>query len=94
MHSEFVNTRFTEIYLDPLHFIATVIDLCYNDLVCLLYVGMKQHAREMILAALDTGNLLSDREAHSAREGEQSSEKRAHLSAPDEILQESIPNNR
>lgn len=60
----------------------------------------------MIQAALDTENPLSGREAHSAREGEQSSEKRAHLSAPDEghlallsdmfdeILKESIPNNR
>ena len=60
----------------------------------------------MIQAAMDAENHLGDGEAHSAGEGEQKAEKRAHLSAPDEgcapslsdmfneILQESAPNNR
>ena len=69
-------------------------------------MGLKQHAQEMIQAAMDAENRLEDGEAHSAEEGGQSAEKRTRLSAPDEghapllfdmfneILRESAPNYR
>lgn len=81
---ESVCTRFSEIYSDPLHFIATVLDPRYKDHY--LDVGIKQRAREMIQAAMDAENPPGDGEAHSAREahssgeGEQSVEKRTRLS--------------
>lgn len=43
---ESVSTRFTEVYSDPLHFIATVLDPRYKDHY--LDAEIKQHAQEMI----------------------------------------------
>lgn len=57
---ESVNTHFTEICLNPLHFIATVLNLRYKDHY--LRVWIKQRTREMIQAALNTENPLGDTE--------------------------------
>ena len=46
-----VSTRFTEIYSDPLHFVATVLYPRYKDHY--LDAEIKQRAREMIQAARD-----------------------------------------
>ncbi len=84
----------------------TVLDPRYKDHY--LDVEIKQHAREMIQAAMDAENPRGDGAvhgaAHSAGEGDQSAEKKTRLSAPDEghtlsdmfseILQESASNNR
>ncbi len=96
---ESVNTRFTEIYSDPLHFIATVLDPRYKDHY--LDVGIKQRTRN------DPGRDGCGQPAQR-RTGAQRRRraKRTRLSAPDvghapslsdmfnEILQESAPNNR
>lgn len=63
---ESVNTRFTEIYSDPLHFITTVLDPRYKDHY--LDVGIKQRAREMIQATLDAVNPLGAGEVHTQEE--------------------------
>lgn len=63
---------FSEIYSDPLHFIATVLDPRYKDHY--LDVGLKQRAREMIQAAMDAENPPGDGEAHSAREAHSAGE--------------------
>ncbi|XP_048849254.1 zinc finger BED domain-containing protein 4-like [Brienomyrus brachyistius] len=102
---ESVSTRFTEIYSDPLHFNATVLDPRYKDHY--LDAEIKQRAREMIQTAMDAENLRGDGEgaAHSTGEGDQSAGKKTRLFAPDEghapslsdmlseILQESASNN-
>ncbi len=77
---ESVSTRFTEIYSDPLHFIATLLDPHYKDHY--LDAEIKQRAREMIQAAMDAENPRGDRDgaAHSAGEGDQSAEKKTRLS--------------
>ncbi len=60
----------------------TVLDSRYKDHY--LGVEIKQRAREIIQAAKDAENPRGDGAAHSAREGDQSTEKKTHLSAPDE----------
>lgn len=99
---ESVSTHFTEIYSDPMHFIATILDPRYKDHY--LDAEIKQCAREMMQATMDAENPRGDRAAHSTG-GDQRAEKKTRLSAPDEghapslsdmfseILQESASND-
>ncbi len=72
---ESVSTRFTEIYSDPLHFIATVLDPRYKDHY--LDAEIKQRAREMIQAAMDVEN---PRGASAQRKRRRSERRKKDLS--------------
>ncbi|XP_034089172.1 zinc finger BED domain-containing protein 4-like [Gymnodraco acuticeps] len=75
---ESVNTRFADIYSDPLYCIATVFDPRYKDHY--FDAGKKQSARDMIQAVLDKENPREEAAAHSTGDVTQTTEKRARLS--------------
>ncbi|GAA6089240.1 zinc finger BED domain-containing protein 4-like, partial [Tachysurus ichikawai] len=74
---EYVSTRFTEIYSDPLHFITTVLDPRYKDHY--LDAEIKQRAREMIQTAMDAENPRRDGE-RTAQEKEIRAQKKRLVS--------------
>nr|XP_033933029.1 zinc finger BED domain-containing protein 4-like [Pseudochaenichthys georgianus] len=79
---ESVNTRFADIYSDPLYCIATVLDPRYTDNN--FDAGKKQSARDMIQAVLDKENPREEAAAHSTGDVTQTTEKRARLSTAEE----------
>ncbi|XP_034096541.1 zinc finger BED domain-containing protein 4-like [Gymnodraco acuticeps] len=79
---ESVNTRFADIYSDPLYCIATVLDPRYKDNY--FDAGKKQSARDMIQAVLDKENPREEAAAHSTGDVTQTTEKRARLSTAEE----------